>query len=59
MKKRYEMPTTVCLQIKYANALMAGSADHLFDETAGGDESLSRIMPRSIWDDEEEGEEEF
>lgn len=61
MKKEYISPTLVCLMMSGRESLMAASGEptQLIDnETAGGNESLSRRRSRKVWDDEEVEEDE-
>ena len=62
MKKKYISPVLVCLMMSGRESLMTASGvlpTQVFDdETASGDESLSRRQPHSVWDDEDSEEEE-
>lgn len=60
MKKTYIQPSLVSMLIKTDYSILAASGEVMpttiiDDETADGDESLSR-RNRNVWDDEEEEE---
>lgn len=60
MKKTYIQPSLVSMLIRTDHSLLAASGEvtptvMIDDETADGDESLSR-RHRNVWDDEEEEE---
>ncbi len=47
MKKEYIQPEMEVVEI-VVSPLLAGSANTLFDDTAGGDESLAPDMPDNL-----------
>lgn len=64
MKQEYKAPITECYDIKFVHSLLSASdsgslpSEIYDDETAGGNESLSR-RNYSVWDDEADDNEEM
>lgn len=64
MKKSYVKPHTACWEINCSQHLMVASGEEelpttLYDDTADGDESLSRKESYDLWVDDEDLDEEW